>query len=41
MSAALEALLFTLERLRTVVTALALIIMIKLAMLLALSAWPN
>jgi len=41
MTAALEALLFMLERVRTLVTALALIILLKLAMVLCLSAWPN
>ncbi len=41
MTAALEVLFFTLERARTVATALALIILIKLTMVLCLSAWPN
>jgi len=41
MTAAFEVLLFTLERLRTVVTALAFIILIKLALVLSLPAWPN
>ncbi|HRP10528.1 MAG TPA: hypothetical protein PLK37_05805 [Terricaulis sp.] len=41
MTAAFEILLFTLERVRTIVTALAFIILIKLAFVLCLSAWPN
>jgi hypothetical protein len=41
MAAAFEILLFALERMRTVVTALAFIILIKLAMVTFLPAWPN
>jgi len=41
MTAAFEILLFTLERMRTLVTALAFIILIKLAFVLVLPAWPN
>jgi hypothetical protein len=41
MAAAFEVLLFTLERMRTIVTALAFIILFKLALVLLLPAWPN
>lgn len=41
MAAAFEVLLFTLERMRTVVTALAFIILIKLTFVLCLPQWPN
>ena len=41
MTAALEVLLFALERVRTILTALAFIILIKLGFVLVLPAWPN
>jgi hypothetical protein len=41
MTAAFEVLLFTLERMRTIVTALSFIILIKLALVVVLPAWLN